>query len=296
MLARILILGCKGQVGQELVATLMPLGQLFAVSRDQCDLCDKQALASLIQSHKPSIVVNAAAYTQVDRAEEAREQCFAVNALAPKYLAELCEKNKMLLVQYSTDYVFDGESNTPWLETSPVNPKSVYGESKLAGENYIVESGCNHLILRTSWVYGLRGNNFLLTMLRLAQEKEVLTIVDDQTGAPTWSRTIAQNTAFLLYDYLLKKNRPEVKEVLHFSATGQTSWYGFAREIISIANRATSLNLIDPENIKPVSSDEYPQKAYRPKYSVLNTTKLENLYQIKMPNWKEQLNSCLSFY
>jgi len=290
---KILIFGKNGQVGTELQSALLPLGEVKAFSHQDCDICNEQSLKKLITDESPSIIVNAAAYTKVDLAEDEKELCYKVNAEAPKLIAKICSELKILFVHYSTDYVFDGDSKEPWLENDKTNPLNVYGESKLVGEKNIVESGCNYLILRTSWVYSTMGNNFLLTMIRLAKERDALSIVNDQFGAPTWSRTIAHNTFLLLKNVIENKQIQATKNILHFTATGITSWHGFATEIISLANQKMNLKIENTDQISGIPSDQYPQKAKRPQFSALNTNAITEKYQIVMPNWKSELEICM---
>jgi len=293
MKIKTLVFGKNGQVGTELQSALLPLGEVKAYAHQDCDICDEKSLRQLIKNESPQIIVNAAAYTKVDLAEEEKDLCFKVNAEAPKIIAKMCKEFNVLLVHYSTDYVFDGESNQPWLETDKTNPQNVYGESKLAGENFIVESDCNHLILRTSWVYSTMGNNFLLTMIRLAKERDALSIVNDQFGAPTWSRTIAHNTFLLLKSIIDNDQIKDTKDLLHFTATGITSWHGFATEIINLAKQKNDLKIKNPDQISGIPSDQYPQKAKRPKYSALNTNLIKNRYHLTMPHWQDELERCL---
>lgn len=293
MQTKLLLIGSNGQVGRELVPCLQPLGELVIVNRDVCDLTNASQIQNVIRSEKPQFVINASAYTQVDLAEDEKDLCMQVNAEAPAVMAKECHEIGATLIHYSTDYVFNGNNDQPWTETDLTDPKNVYGESKLKGEEGIASSGCNYLILRTSWVYGLHGKNFLLTMLRLAESKESLNVVDDQIGAPTWSRMIAMNTGLVLNDLI--RTQKEVKETIHFAAAGKTSWCGFTKEIIRIASKKNELVLNNPDLVNPIPSEAYPQKAYRPKYSVMSTDKLKETFNIQMPEWKEQLKACLSF-
>jgi dTDP-4-dehydrorhamnose reductase len=275
---RILLTGPTGQVGWELAPRLASLGQLFALDRTILDLRDADAIRARVRDLRPDIIVNAAAYTAVDRAESEPHLAFAINGAAPGALAEEARALGALLVHYSTDYVFDGTKSGPYVEDDPPNPLSVYGRSKLAGERAIQASGCRHLILRTSWVYAGRGHNFLLSMLRLGAERPELRIVGDQRGAPTWARDIAAATARML------ANPPQ--GLLHLTASGETTRYDFAREIMRQADLSPTLHRI--------RSKEYPSAALRPANSVLDNTRLREAVGIVMPSWDESLAICLA--
>ena len=270
---RILLTGGNGQVGWELRKTLAPLGEILAPGRTELDLRDAARLREAVRAANADVIVNAAAYTAVDRAESERDAAFAVNAAAPGVLAEEAKKSGALLVHYSTDYVFDGEKPAPYLEEDAPNPINVYGASKLAGERAIAASGCRHLILRTSWVYGPRGGNFMLTMLRLARERPELRVVDDQVGAPTSSLAIARATAQVL--------RPGAHGTYHLSAAGHTSWCGFARAILKRAGIATPVTAI--------RTADYPTPAKRPRNSRLDCARLRADFGISLAPWEEQL-------
>ncbi|MGE0358922.1 MAG: dTDP-4-dehydrorhamnose reductase, partial [Burkholderiales bacterium] len=239
---RILLTGATGQVGWELRKTLAPLGEVRHLDRFGLNLADVPTLVASVRALQPGIIVNAAAYTAVDKAESERDEAFAVNATGPRVLAEEAKRIGALLVHYSTDYVFDGEKPSPYVEDDPTHPLSVYGESKLAGEQAILKSGCRHLVLRTSWVYGPRGRNFYLTMLRLAKERPELRVVDDQVGAPTSSLEIARATAALL--------AKGAQGLYHMAAAGETSWCGFARAIL----KRTGMNT----PVIPIRTEDYP--------------------------------------
>jgi len=270
---RILLTGASGQVGWELRKTLAPLGEVRSFDRYGLDLADVPTLVATVRSLQPKVIVNAAAYTAVDKAEAEREQAFAVNATAPRVLAEEAKRIGALLVHYSTDYVFDGEKSAPYVEDDPTAPANAYGASKLAGEQAIANSGCRHLILRTSWVYGPRGRNFYLTMLRLAAERPELRVVDDQLGAPTSSLAIARATAKLL---------PKgIEGLYHLSASGETSWCGFAREILRRAGLATP--------VVPIRTEDYPTPARRPRNSRLVCSRLARDAGMARASWEEQL-------
>ncbi len=270
---RILLTGANGQVGWELRQTLALVGEVVAVNRAQLDLEDAARIAAVVREAKPDAIVNAAAYTAVDKAESERDAAFAANAVAPGTLAEEAKKSGALLVHYSTDYVFDGTKAAPYAEDDAPRPINVYGESKLAGERAIAASGCRYLILRTSWVYGPRGSNFMLTMLRLAKERPELRVVDDQTGAPTSSLAIARATAQLL---------PRGAEgLLHMTASGATTWCGFARAILKQAGIGTP--------VLPISTADYPTPARRPRNSRLDCARLREDAGVALASWEEQL-------
>jgi dTDP-4-dehydrorhamnose reductase len=271
---RILLTGRDGQVGWELQKTLAPLGELTALGLAELDLSDAGRLREAVREANPDVIVNAAAYTAVDKAESERDVAFAVNATAPGILAEEAKRNGALLVHYSTDYVFDGTKPAPYVEEDEPNPLNVYGASKLAGERAIAASGCRHLILRTSWVYGPRGSNFYLTMLRLARERPELRVVDDQVGAPTSSLAIARATAQLL--------RRDALGLYHMCAAGVTTWCGFARAILARAGVATP--------VVAIGTEDYPMPAKRPLNSRLNCSRLHAAFGVALAPWEEQLS------
>ena len=285
MRRKILLTGGNGQVGWELQRTLAPLGDVYAPTRQQLDLSQHDALRSLIREFRPQWIVNAAAYTAVDRAEEERVCAFSLNHLVPQVLAEEAEQLGSVLVHFSTDYVFDGEQATPYVESDQPLPLNVYGESKWAGEMAISQVCSRYLIFRTSWVYGLRGSNFLLTMLRLAQERKELSIVDDQVGAPTWSRMIAEATALSLL---------KVSEgrggwgTYHLTSQESTSWYGFVKEIVALALPDSSVKL------EPIPTSQYPLPAVRPSYSCLDNNRLKQEFGIVLPVWNKALMLCVA--
>jgi dTDP-4-dehydrorhamnose reductase len=270
---RILLTGATGQVGWELRRTLAPLGEVKAFDRFGLDLADPPPLVAAVRALQPAVIVNAAAYTAVDKAEAEREQAFAVNARAPRVLAEEAKRIGALLVHYSTDYVFDGGKATPYVESDPPHPLNAYGESKLAGEQAIATSGCRHLVLRTSWVYGPRGRNFYLTMLRLATERPELKVVDDQVGAPTSSLEIARATALLI--------GKGAEGLYHMSAAGETTWCGFARAILEQAGMKTP--------VVPIRTEDYPAPARRPRNSRLDCTRLRREHGVSLAPWDEAL-------
>lgn len=290
-LPKILIFGKNGQVGFELCRSLSYIGEISAIDIDECDLTNKRSILEILDSIRPSIVANAAAYTAVDRAESERDLAFKLNAEAPGIMADWANKNKSLIVHCSTDYVFDGTKKTPWTENDVPNPLNVYGESKLAGDLNIQNSGCDHFIFRTSWVYGARGRNFYLTMQKLMMAEDEIRVVDDQYGAPTWCRTIADVTALVLMQYILNREseNKDVLGVYNLTNSGKTTWYGFAkaiREKMRLENN--SLKLAD---IIPISSKEYHAPARRPENSLLSCEKLQRVFGIKTPGWKEPFSS-----
>lgn len=281
---KILLTGIPGQVGSELRQSLSHLGRVIAVSQHDVDLTDTDAVVSLIDDVRPNVIVNPAAYTAVDKAEDEEELAFAVNRKAPSVLAEMCKKIGALLIHYSTDYVYDGEGSLPYKENDAGNPLNIYGRSKLAGDEAIKASGCDYLILRTSWVYGFHGHNFVKTMLKLADTLSELRIVDDQIGSPTSARTLADVTALLLSRGL--NDLREKKGIYHLTNTGFTSWYEFACEIFRIKNIQIKVD--------PVPSEFYKTKAKRPKNSRVSLDKLNDTFGIIPADWRESLKWFLS--
>jgi dTDP-4-dehydrorhamnose reductase len=279
----LLVTGRNGQVGWELARALAPLGDVTCCDRAQLDLTDPDAIASAVRSARPNVIVNAAAYTAVDRAESEREAAFAVNAAAPGILAEEAKRLNALLVHYSTDYVFDGAKRGAYVETDSTNPINAYGQSKLAGEIAIRNSGVRHVILRTSWVYSARGSNFLLSILRLARQQAELSVVDDQTGAPTWARDIADATAKIV---AVGSEEDVPYGLYHLSAAGATSWHGFAQTIVAAARIGTT--------VRPIRSSQYKRPAARPSNSLLNNDKLRRDFGVALPDWRKGVADCLS--
>jgi dTDP-4-dehydrorhamnose reductase len=292
---KILLISCTGQVGAELWRGLQPLGEVIPVDRDlttvtRLDLNNPQQIQEVVRQIKPDIIVNAAAYTAVDKAEQDQQVAMAINATAPQILADLAKQNEALLVHYSTDYVFDGTKNAPYLETDSPCPLNMYGKSKLAGDQAIQASGCNYLIFRTSWVYGRYGQNFLLTMQRLAKEREELRIVADQIGAPTWSRLIADMTTQVLSQLysprFQKDDFSDISGIYNLTCGGQTNWCEFAQCIVERTPK--------PPRVIPIPTSDYPAPAKRPLYSVLSNQKLADTFGLELPDWKTALNICLS--
>ncbi len=285
----ILIIGRIGQVGWELRRTLGPLGRLVCVDYPEIDLTDGGSIRKWVQETRPGIVVNAAAYTAVDKAETETERCMQINGTAPGILAEEAKKVDALLVHYSTDYVYDGTKTTPYVEDDQPNPLGAYGRCKLAGDQAVQQSGVQHLIFRLCWVYGARGLNFMLTMMRLAREREKLRIVGDQYGCPTWSRMIAETTALALKQVIPAADKSGFTGAYHLAATGCTSWHGFASSIIGLMPEEGK----KCKQIDKISTSEYPLPAKRPAYSVLCCEKLERTFGLKLPDWEESLKEVL---
>jgi len=287
---KILLLGKNGQVGWELQRTLAPLGDVIALGRQELDLTDQQSIRRTVRTTRPDLIVNAAAYNAVDKAEEEPELAMAINGIGPGILAEEAVLNKALIVHYSTDYVFDGAKDSPYTEEDIPNPLNIYGKTKLAGEEAIRKTEAGYLILRTCWVYGLRGNNFLLTILRLAREKNELRIVNDQFGAPTWSRMVAESTALLLARYLFSKPEHSKKGLYHLSADGETTWFGFTRAILEQIEKDRKHTPI----LQAISTESYPTAATRPLFSVLDNNLIHEQFAITMPSWQKQLKLAIS--
>lgn len=285
---KILLLGKEGQVGWELQRSLAPLGEVLALnsrSESYCgDLADLAGLGRTVQDWAPDVIVNAAAYTAVDKAESEREQAFRVNAEAVGVLAQAAAASGALLVHYSTDYVFPGQGVTPWQETDEVGPLNVYGESKLAGEQAIQASGCKHLIFRTCWVYAARGNNFARTMLRLATERDTLGVIDDQFGAPTGAELIADVTAHAI---VAARHDAALSGLYHLAAAGETTWCGYARFVLEHAAAAGVALKVPAEAVKALTTDAYPTPAKRPANSRLDTHKLEKAFGLRLPEWQQ---------
>lgn len=291
---RIVLIGKNGQLGWELQRTLAVLGEVHALDRHTLDLAAPDTIRAALREIKPDIIVNAAAYTAVDKAESEPELAMAINGTAPGILAEEAKRLGAALIHYSTDYVFDGSKTSAYTENDIPAPLNTYGTSKRAGELAIEGAHIPHLILRTSWIYGQRSNNFLLTILRLAKERDLLKIVDDQHGAPTWSVMIAQATAHILHmccasPAAASASLHEMGGIYHLSARGETSWYNFARAIL--AN--SMFNTIKVPQVFPIASADYPLPAPRPRNSVLSNDKLRTRFGLQLPDWETSLNLCL---
>lgn len=287
----ILVTGVSGQVGFELLRSLQGLGRVVACDRSMLDLSELDRVRDIVRQIRPSIIVNPAAYTAVDKAETDIDAARRLNVDVPRILAEEAAKTGGVLIHYSTDYVFDGTKDGPYVETDAPNPQNVYGLTKLEGEQAIAATDCAHLILRTSWVYGRRGKNFLLTMLKLGHERPELRVVADQIGAPTWSRMIATGTSHIIAQGMTVGSSDwwtTRSGVYHFSAAGETSWHGFAEAIF-----ATALGEQAPKVI-PIPSSEYPVPAKRPANSRLALDKLTDTFGLQMSAWRDALRLCLS--
>lgn len=289
---KILLLGKNGQVGYELQRSLVPLGTLVAISRHDTggDLSQPQAVAERIIQERPQVIVNAAAYTDVDKAECDAEMCRIVNAIAVKAMAQAAANLGALLVHYSTDYVFSGVGKRPWLEADLPDPLNVYGQTKLEAEQMISASGCQHLVFRTSWVYGSRGRNFAETILRLAQEREQLQVINDQYGAPTGADLIADVSAHVLRATLAN---PELDGFYHLVAAGETSWYNYAIYCIEQARAAGLPIKVRSDGVRAVPSSVFRMKAQRPCNSRLSIAKLQQQFGLQMPNWQVGVNRML---
>lgn len=290
---KILLLGKSGQVGWELQRSLASLGQLVALdrhSRDYCgDLTDLPGIGEAILKVRPNVIVNAAAYTAVDKAESDSVTADLVNHNALKVIAAAAKNVNALVVHYSTDYVFNGKGSLPWKESDTTDPINAYGNSKLLGEHALVASGCKYLIFRTSWVYAARGNNFIRTMLRLAKEKEELRVVNDQFGAPTGAELIADVTAFAIH-----QAQDISSGIYHLAASGETTWYEYANYIFELAREQGSNIKISPDGVIPTSTQQFSTPAIRPTNSRLNCTKLTEQFSLALPNWRLGVKRALS--
>jgi len=293
---KILLLGKNGQVGWELQRALAPLGEVVALDFDSpgpltADFSQPESLAATVRAIAPQIIVNAAAHTAVDKAESEPDFARTLNATSPAVLAREAVTLGAWLLHYSTDYVFDGSGSAPWVEDSPTGPLSVYGATKLEGEMAIRASGCKHIILRTSWVYAARGGNFAKTMLKLAKERNQLTVIDDQIGAPTGADLLADLSAHTLRTAL---QRPEVSGTYHAVARGETSWHGYARHVIEFARAAGQPIKVAPEAIAPVPTGAFPTPAQRPGNSRMNSQKLRQTFGLALPTWQSGVERMLT--
>ena len=303
MANRILLLGKNGQVGWELQRSLAPLGELWALGRDSasnphwqgqplhCDLADPDALAHTVRVLQPDVIVNAAAYTAVDKAESEPELAHIINASAVGVLAQQAQALGALLVHYSTDYVFDGSGQQSWTVDAATGPLNVYGHSKLAGEQQIRASGTAHLTFRTSWVYAARGGNFAKTILRLAQERDALNVINDQWGAPTGAELIADVTAHAVRQYLA--GDADCTGTYHLAASGETSWHGYAQHVLALAQRQGVALRVAPEAVAAIPSSAYPVPAQRPANSRLDTTRLQQAFGLTLPAWQQGVDRML---
>lgn len=286
---RVLLLGAGGQLGMQLARKLAAEVELTALTRAEVDFTDADALRAAIRAVEPEIVINAAAYTAVDKAESEPELARLVNAVAPSVIAAEIVRTNGWLIHYSTDYVFDGSGTNPWVETDPTGPLSVYGQTKLDGELGIAATGCRHVILRTSWVYAAEGRNFLHTMLRLGREREQLKIVDDQIGAPTSAEAITEATRAVLQQLAVSGEDAAASGVYHLTCAGETSWCGFAFAILA----AFAAQQRAPE-VLPIPTEAYPTPARRPRNSRLNCDKFVEQFGFRMPQWQDALNEVAS--
>ena len=292
---KILLLGKNGQLGWELQRSLAPLGELIALDRHSQDFCgdlnDLQGLAQTVQTLQPGLIVNAAAHTAVDKAESEPELARLINALAPGVLAQEAHKLGAWLVHYSTDYVFDGSGSQPWREADAPAPLSVYGQTKLEGERLIQAACGNHLIFRTSWVYAARGGNFAKTMLRLAKERERLTVIDDQFGAPTGAELIADVSAHAISQAM---RQPENAGLYHLAASGQTTWHGYANHVLAQAQQAQPAIKIVANEVAAVPTSAFPTPARRPHNSRLDCARLQAAFGLTLPAWQQGVNRMLA--
>jgi len=305
MRPQILLIGTNGQVGRELNKMLPRVGEVTTLDRQQLDISKPEEIRGAIRGLRPALIVNAAAYTAVDKAESEQALARAINAEAPDVMAQEAKKIGALFVHYSTDYVFDGLKTTPYEENDPTNPQNVYGKTKLDGERAVQSSGANHLIFRTEWVYGAEGRNFLLTILRLATQREELKIVYDQAGAPTCSREIAKATTDIISRIFgpedSSRSSADVSGIYHMTAGGETTWYDFAKAILEEARAiepstpwfaaATSGLPLITQRVMPIRAVEYPTPARRPAYSVLSNEHMARVFSVRMPDWRAQLRS-----
>lgn len=292
---RILLLGKNGQVGWELQRALAPLGQLVALGRLEADFANPERLRACVRDARPDVIVNAAAYTAVDRAESDAEMAHLVNAVAPGVLAEEAAACGAWLVHYSTDYVFDGTKEGAWVESDPTNPLSVYGRTKCEGEERIRVSGARHLILRTSWVFAQRGGNFAKTMLRLAKEREQLKVVADQHGAPTGGELLADATALALHRIAsLDKDAGALSGTYHLAASGQTTWHGYACHVIEQALAHGAVLKAGPDAVLPIGASAFPTPAVRPANSRLACSKFCSSFGLAMPDWRQHVNRLIA--
>ena len=289
---KILLLGKNGQVGWELQRSLAPLGEVLALDRNSTshcgDLSNLEGLADTVRVFRPDVVVNAAAYTAVDKAESDQSTANLINALAPEVLARACAAIGAYLVHFSTDYVFDGTGQKPWLESDATGPLNVYGHSKLAGEKGIAKQGAKHVIFRTSWVYGTEGGNFAKTMLRLAQEREKMAVINDQFGAPTGAALLADITALCL------QRDHHLSGIYHLAAAGETTWHAYAKYVLQQAQSLKPSLKYTVKEVAAVATTEFPTPAARPLNSRLNCSQLENALQLKLPAWQTGVDAMLS--
>ena len=303
MSLRLLITGANGQVGWHLQRALAPLGEVLAIDVEHVDLTDLEAITRTVREFAPDVIANAAAYTAVDKAESEPDLARAINVAAPARLAEECVRSGALLIHYSTDYVYDGSKSGAYVESDPTGPLSVYGQTKLDGDRAIIASGCAHVILRTTWVYDIRGKNFLRTVLRLAREKDELRMVGDQFGAPTWARALAESATIILARLLERRAATGAwgSGLFHLTAAGRTSWAGFAQAILEDyealldwpADSDEFGGPLKAQRVVEISSEQFLSPARRPRNSVLSNAKIQAAFGIVMPDWRSQLRLAL---
>lgn len=292
---RLLVTGANGQVGWELARSLMPLGKVVALDRTRCDLARPDTLPTVIREIRPNVIVNAAAYTAVDKAEQEEAVATTINGTAVGVLAEEARKANALLIHYSTDYAFDGKKPEPYTEDDIPNPINAYGRSKLAGEEATAQSGCDYLVLRTTWIYAARGRNFVRTILRLARERDELNIVADQFGAPTWARNVADATAHIACQAQQERATEKfLPGIYNLTAYGRTNWYEFAREILHHPAIRTLFAASRSPNLIPIPTEAYPLPASRPKNSCLDGSKFRDRFGLELPYWEHGLSECLN--
>ncbi|HDR8911469.1 TPA: dTDP-4-dehydrorhamnose reductase [Burkholderia multivorans] len=291
---RIVVIGCRGQVGWELVRSLAIVGDVFAWDRRTADMSEPGALADRVRSQRPDVIVNAAAYTDVDRAESDEPRANLINGIAVGALAEAAREAGALFVHYSTDYVFDGAATVPYREDAETGPLNAYGRSKLLGERATVASGVDYLIFRTTWVYAARGANFVLTMLRLMRERPELRVISDQFGAPTSARFIADATAHAIARSISERHAGRFESGLfNLTADGVTTWHGFAQHIFERARAIGVGDVLKTKRIEAIATDDYPLPAARPAYSVLDGSKLQQRFNLRRPQWHEGVDLVL---
>ena len=289
---KILVTGKNGQLGFELIRSLAPLGTVVGIDIDECDLQDVSAIEKLLDNVKPDLIVNPAAYTAVDKAETEAALAHAINAQAPEVMAQYAARHNIPIIHYSTDYVFDGLKEGAYLETDEINPRSVYGKTKAMGEEAVRHHAPKHIILRTSWVFGSHGGNFLKTILKLAQERDKLSIVSDQVGSPTSAALLAEVTAEIVKQ-LFAPAASDKYGTYHLVTEGYTSWHGYAQFVVARAKAFDFQTKISPEAIVAIKSSEYPVPASRPANSRLDTTKLSKVFSVSLPSWQDEVEKVI---
>ena len=291
---KIVVLGCNGMVGFEAIRSLLPVGDVIGLTREQADLGDLAALEATVERIAPDVIVNAAAYTEVDRAESDRSTADRINGDAVGALARIARQRAALLIHYSTDYVFDGGNTVAWQEDDLPSPVNAYGESKLLGERALADSGADWLCIRTSWVYASRGKNFVRTILRLAGEREELRVIDDQHGVPTSARNLADATAQVVRMAMSERQAGTFRSsLLHYVPAGCTTWHGVAEEVVSIAKQRSSPGTLLAQRILPIVTSDFPTAARRPANSRLSTSWIQQRYGIAIPDWRIPLHRCM---